>query len=712
MKVFKINSVNIPMKSSKNILKTVPIVTTPLIAYVLRTERETVDYMGEQALKGFSSDEKMKTNINIMSELESKGIIDKEQPWNPPRFNDSCLTNNAYEGVVAKINASKNLSQYEKEQYLKKLANANYKTYHKPLSFKGDDIETLTEGDINSIGLKTDISGIDNEHILAGNELTDSFDQLIELAENPVLEGVVAEMLPGTKFLKPAKDLLEGDSEKAAIGATSRGLEILVAPVKIGWSLFGAAAGGISWLAGNRGEETGLIGGFKHASHMWAKSRNKAENYIIDREEVDPNAKQVQMRRAYEVATQREINIINTKNKEDIDNIKSKYADKDKQAEKDRLKAQKEYEQRLAITSKIRENANSRISKNNSNQEYSRQYLRQIISDKEQNLKYQKQMIDKLSMEIKSAENACNTKLTKELVKQKAQLETEFKAQKQAVLGDINEILEVSKQYETIYKKNDAEGFRSVAGYEETKKQLAAIFGVPLVQSKKNSKVHVPNIIALYGPKGTGKSLFGSSLAKQFDCVDGGSLLLKEGDDINFDRLMKMAEEAKSNYKKTGKRTIIQIDEIEYFGTKQTPSFWKYLTGKPQNFAEFLSNCADKYGCTLIVTTNNPEKIDNSIKSQMRPLYVPPANSEDMAKILEHHVNKRNKENINYKKLINLLSIKMRNGGSYSNARIENIVTTVISRHGSITQKYLEDEISVREPDISKAEIDFYKKGF
>ena len=123
MKVFKINSVNIPMKSSKNILKTVPIVTTPLIAYVLRTERGTVDYMGEQALKGFSSDEKMKTNINIMSELESKGIIDKEQPWNPPRFNDSFLTNNAYEGVVAKINASKNLSQYEKEQYLKKLAN-------------------------------------------------------------------------------------------------------------------------------------------------------------------------------------------------------------------------------------------------------------------------------------------------------------------------------------------------------------------------------------------------------------------------------------------------------------------------------------------------------------------------------------------------------------------------------------------------------------
>lgn len=682
-------------KNSNAVSNIIPIVSTPLVAYVVSATSQTNlknNVVQEAARKAENKDA-----VSPITDRTKKNLEALKKAGVPESDRKQYIKSDGYmDDDGKKICRNKGVRNFTGSP--QDDINQQYGIEHA--------IDTEFSSDI------TMYNNIDTKQILAGNELTDSFDQLIELAENPVLEGVVAEMLPGTKFLKPGKDLLEGDYEKAAIGAISRGLEILVAPVKIGWSLFGAAAGGISWLAGNRGEETGLIGGFKHASHMWAKSRNKAENYIIDREEVDPNAKQVQMRRAYEVATQREINIINTKNKEDIDNIKSKYADKDKQAEKDRLKAQKEYEQRLAITSKIRENANSRISKNNSNQEYSRQYLRQIISDKEQNLKYQKQMIDKLSMEIKSAENACNTKLTKELVKQKAQLETEFKAQMQAVLGDINEILEVSKQYETIYKKNDAEGFRSIAGYEETKKQLAAIFGVPLVQSKKNSKVHVPNIIALYGPKGTGKSLFGSSLAKQFDCVDGGSLLLKEGDDINFDRLMKMAEEAKSNYKKTGKRTIIQIDEIEYFGTKQTPSFWKYLTGKPQNFAEFLSNCADKYGCTLIVTTNNPEKIDNSIKSQMRPLYVPPANSEDMAKILEHHVNKRNKENINYKKLINLLSIKMRNGGSYSNARIENIVTTVISRHGSITQKYLEDEISVREPDISKAEIDFYKKGF
>lgn len=68
---------------------------------------------------------------------------------------------------------------------------------------------------------------------------------------------------------------------------------------------------------------------------------------------------------------------------------------------------------------------------------------------------------------------------------------------------------------------------------------------------------------------------------------------------------MAIAEQAKSDFEKTGKRTIIEIDEIEYFGTNQTPSFWKRLRGKPQNLEEFLSVCSERYGCTLIVTTKS-----------------------------------------------------------------------------------------------------------
>ena len=96
----------------------------------------------------------------------------------------------------------------------------------------------------------------------------------------------------------------------------------------------------------------------------------------------------------------------------------------------------------------------------------------------------------------------------------------------------------------------------------------------------------------------------------------------------------------------------------------------------------------------------------------MIPLYVPPASTEDIALILKYYVNNRNNGFIDYDSLANMLAYKTQNGEAFSNARLENIVQTVISRYGTITQKYLENEIVSREPDISKKEIDFYQKGF
>ena len=566
------------------------------------------------------------------------------------------------------------------------------------------------ETGIQGISQHAEIPNFDDA--ISGTPVSEQLAEVADMLDNPVLTGVVAELLPGTKFFKPAKDLFDGDFEKAAIGTASRAGEILVSPVKLGWAAFGALSGTVSWLAGNRGEGVGLIGGLKKASHMWANGRNKLENTILDREEPDPNAKQVLLRNAYERATNAYVKRMNDDADDEIRNIKNSRAEEIKKNEIERLKAQKDYEIKHKSTAKIREKASERTRQGQAHRQASKEYLRQLIAEKEQNFRYQQQMIAKLSEDIKNAENDCNTKLATELEKQKADLEKIFKAQAKQALGSINYILEIAKQYEQIYKKNDAQGFASVAGYKETKNQLAAMFGVPLIQNKKNPNVKVPNVIALYGPKGTGKTIFGASLAKQFDCINGGSLLLKVGDDINFSRLMKIANEAKTNFRKTGKRTIIQIDEVEFFGTKQTPSLWKRLTGKPENFEEFLSVCSEKYGCTLVVTTNEPDKIDNSIKSKMKFLYVPIANEDDMAEILKFHVNNRNKENINYKKLVALLIDKTKDGSAFTNARLEDIVKTVISRHGVLNQKLLEEEIENREPDISKEEINCYKKDF
>ena len=723
----KIFKNKIKANKTKNAIMALPIISTPLVAYYSVKENRNI------------------RNNSIQEEkTKCKELHSSSHP----------ITDNTKYNTKALENAGYNKSEIE--QHLDKNGNiADYKTKQilrsKNIPFKGDsddlDAQSASVGgnytgdlpqseldvpnyndvhsEIHSSGgfatMEPDNHGMGFGQISAGfgeiqfpegAEITEQLGHVADMLDNPVLEGVAAELLPGTKFLKPGKDLIDGDYEKATVGTLTRLGEFAIAPVKLGWAGFGALAGGISWLAGNRGEGVGLVGGFKKASHMWANGRNKLENTIIEREESDPNAQHVNIRDAYVNATNDYVRRVNNYADDEIRNINNSSAEEMKQNEIERLAAQKDYEIKHKSTVKIRDKAYARTRQGEEHRQASKEYLRELIAEKEQNFRYQQQMIAKLSADIKSAESDCNKKLATELEKQKADLEKIFKAQAKEALGSINYILEIAKQYEQIYKKNDAQGFASVAGYKETKNQLAAMFGVPLIQNKKNPNVKVPNVIALYGPKGTGKTIFGASLAKQFDCINGGSLLLKVGDDINFSRLMKIAEEAKTNFKKTGKRTIIQIDEVEFFGTKQTPSIWKRLRGKPENFEEFLSVCSDKYGCTLIVTTNEPNKIDDSIKSKMKFLYVPIANEEDMAEILKFHVNNRNKENINYKKLVSLLVAKTKDGSAFTNARLEDIVKTVISRHGVLNQKLLEEEIANREPDISKEEINFYKKDF
>ena len=586
-------------------MKSLPIVTIPLVAYY-ESSTSRNNLAKNLAKEAISKTSNNATNTPI-SDRTKKNLEALKKAGVPERERMKYINSNGYMDSEGKeICQNNNVTSFtgkpdDPQSYEPDIP--DYSDVHSDIPTSGGGFSTI-EPDHHAMGFGQISAGFGEIQFPEGAEITEQLGHVADMLDNPVLEGVAAELLPGTKFLKPGKDLIDGDYEKATVGTLTRLGEIAIAPVKLGWAGFGALAGGISWLAGNRGEGVGLVGGFKKASHMWANGRNKLENTIIEREESDPNAQHVNIRDAYINATNDYVRRVNNDADDEIRNINNSSADEIKKNEMERLDAQKDYEIKHKLTVKIRDKAYARTRQGEEHRQASKEYLRELIVEKEQNLRYQQQMIAKLSADIKRAENDCNKKLATELEKQKADLEKIFKVQAKEALGSINYILEIAKQYEQIYKKNDAQGFASVAGYKETKNQLAAMFGVPLIQNKKNPNVKVPNVIALYGPKGTGKTIFGASLAKQFDCINGGSLLLKVGDDINFSRLMKIAEEAKTNFKKTGKRTIIQIDEVEFFGTKQTPSIWKRLRGKPENFEEFLSVCSDKYGCTLIVTTS------------------------------------------------------------------------------------------------------------
>ena len=60
-------------------------------------------------------------------------------------------------------------------------------------------------------------AGVTNfDDAISGTSVSEQLAEVADMLDNPVLTGVVAELLPGTKFFKPAKDLFDGDIEKAA----------------------------------------------------------------------------------------------------------------------------------------------------------------------------------------------------------------------------------------------------------------------------------------------------------------------------------------------------------------------------------------------------------------------------------------------------------------------------------------------------------------
>ena len=376
-----------------------PLVATPILAYMATTKKikqERENNKQEEASNRFKPNDTEWNEKQSRKTLAAHNITSKQEQ-------------DKYIGSDGKLNSDGN-----KKTSFKASTDDAQHFDSADASYHGEtygDMPQIYEPEtgIQGISQHAEIPNFDDA--ISGTSVSEQLAEVADMLDNPVLTGVVAELLPGTKFFKPAKDLFDGDFEKAAIGTASRAGEILVSPVKLGWAAFGALSGTVSWLAGNRGEGVGLIGGFKKASHMWANGRNKLENTILDREEPDPNAKQVLLRNAYERATNAYVKRMNDDADDEIRNIKNSRAEEIKKNEIERLKAQKDYEIKHKSTAKIREKASERTRQGQAHRQASKEYLRQLIAEKEQNFRYQQQMITKLSEDIKNAENDCNTKL-------------------------------------------------------------------------------------------------------------------------------------------------------------------------------------------------------------------------------------------------------------------------------------------------------------
>ena len=279
-------------------------------------------------------------------------------------------------------------------------------------------------------------------------------------------------------------------------------------------------------------------------------------------------------------------------------------------------------------------------------------------------------------------------------------------------LEENKEVIEFSWSTAKRNELNNAKGFKRILGYRAQKSFLIN----KLINPIKN-KQEIPSLVLMYGPKGTGKTLFSKAVAHEAN-AEYIKLDLMLDEQENLAILKNAAETAKQTFEKTGKSTILHLDEIDGVVCDE-------------KYADLLSNLSKQYHATLIATTNHPKEINPIIlnaKNSER-MYIPPANQNDIGEILKYVLKDFAEPSIDYNKYAKMI-IDNGNGSAYSNAKIYELADNIVNKHyGEIFNKKVQQKISSElvpvseqeirnaiennlQPDITKETLETYKKVF
>lgn len=256
-------------------------------------------------------------------------------------------------------------------------------------------------------------------------------------------------------------------------------------------------------------------------------------------------------------------------------------------------------------------------------------------------------------------------------------------------------------------KRINNKGWEKIAGYENEKTILQESFIDLIALEQGKEIVEFPNCILFFGPTGNGKTTFAKAFAEQAQCNFAEIEPTTSSFKSDLDKLLK---ESKANYKNTGKRTIILLDEFDAYGAKDCVEN-KHLIPVLKSV---MQSCADKYNATLFLTTNNPEDIDEILLAPKRvpiSVSIDPPNKENAIEILKYYLGDKTSNFINYDNIVNEL---FANHGSmaYSNSKIKSIVENCFKNveklNNKITEANLIEEIRKTEPDITKECLNKY----
>lgn len=332
----------------------------------------------------------------------------------------------------------------------------------------------------------------------------------------------------------------------------------------------------------------------------------------------------------------------------------------------------------------------------------------EALKAKDEALKLSKEKTELLEKQLAEAKKSgAKDDTIKDLKEQLKEAYSDNASAQKNYTAEAEKLKKTKEQQEILTTRQDGIGWNKMAGYETVKKQLEEVFINNLALEKGGHSPSFPNSILFYGPKGTGKTRFAEAFAEQSKCNFVTIDMMQDDEDI-LDELKTKAKLAKKLYDSSGEekqRTIILLDEIDSIA-KLSSSEKKEMEKEGRGFYDetnagmlkkFLTNCADKYKCTIFMTTNYPLNIDSELLSDENTIpyqvFLDAPGKENAAAIFEYHLRGMTNQEINYDELADEVMAAKANNQAYSAGRIAKIVEDCVEDGKNTGQRITQSDV-------------------
>lgn len=208
-----------------------------------------------------------------------------------------------------------------------------------------------------------------------------------------------------------------------------------------------------------------------------------------------------------------------------------------------------------------------------------------------------------------------------------------------------------------------------IAGYVDVKDRIRKDFTTPLINSRENPSVSLPNAVVLYGATGVGKTEMLRGIEQECKNVAEVVHFPMDTPLKKFpDTVKALLEQARNRYIRENKRTILLIDEAEKYMCMSRTKADRLASGFEADDFDVLARYGDddadnitflkslldrisetpnlndgqrtKSATTLFITTNYPHLIDQDLmrrKGKFTPIAVHPAKDVNLEEVIKHY---------------------------------------------------------------------------